>query len=96
MAPAEYDLFIKRQRQLSIGTEKFSFHVIQKFPLGAWGRPPRLGAGVGEHAQAVGQLAGGLRLGEGVDQPRERAVIDAPPGLGRGDRQAWPGTTTRA
>ena len=30
-----------------------------------------------------------FRFGEGVDQPRERAVIDAPAGLGRGDRQAY-------
>ena len=31
---------------LSIGTEKFPFLVIEKFPLRAWGRSPRLGAGV--------------------------------------------------
>ena len=37
----------------------------------------------------MGQVAGGLGLGEGVDQPRERAVVDAPPGLGRGDREAY-------
>ena len=33
-------------RTLSIGTEKFPFLVIEKFPLRAWGRSPRLGAGV--------------------------------------------------
>ena len=31
---------------MSIGTEKFPFLVIEKFPLRAWGRSPRLGAGV--------------------------------------------------
>ena len=38
-------------------------------------------------ASAVG-LAGRLGLGEGLDQPRERAVVDAPAGLGRRDREA--------
>ena len=38
---------------------------------------------MGEHAQPPGQIAGGLGLGEGLDQPRERAVVDAPAGLGR-------------
>ena len=33
---------------------------------------------MGEHAQPPGQIAGGLGLGEGLDQPRERAVVDAP------------------
>ena len=36
---------------------------------------------VRQHAQPPGQVAGGLGLGEGFDQPRERAVVDAP---GRG------------
>ena len=43
---------------------------------------------MGEHAQPPGQIAGGLGLGEGLDQPRERAVVDAPAGLGRRDREA--------
>ena len=42
-----------------------------------------------EHAQPVGQVAGGLGLGEGVDEPRERAVVDEPSGFGRGDRQSY-------
>ena len=33
---------------------------------------------MGEHAQPPGQIAGGLGFGEGLDQPRERAVVDAP------------------
>ena len=45
---------------------------------------------MGEHAQPPGQIAGGLGLGEGLDQPRERAVVDAPAGLGRRDREADP------
>ena len=43
---------------------------------------------MGEHAQPPGQIAGGLGLGEGLDQRRERAVVDAPAGLGRRDREA--------
>ena len=38
---------------------------------------------MGEHAQPPGQIAGGLGLGEGLDQPRERAVVDAPAGPSR-------------
>ena len=34
------------------------------------------------------RLPGGLGLGEGLDQRRERAVVDAPGGLGRRDREA--------
>ena len=44
---------------------------------------------VGEHAQPVRQVAGGLRFGERVDQPGQGAVIDAPAGLRRGDREAY-------
>lgn len=43
---------------------------------------------VGEHRQASRQLAGGLRLFERADQVGERAEVDPPPTLGRGDRQA--------
>ena len=43
---------------------------------------------MGEHAQPPGQIAGGLGLGEGLDQRRERAVVDAPAGLGHRDREA--------
>ena len=43
---------------------------------------------MGEHAQPPGQIAGGRGLGEGLDQRRERAVVDAPAGLGRRDREA--------
>ena len=41
-----------------------------------------------QHAQRAGQVADGLGLGEGLDQRRESAVVDAPAGLGRRDRQA--------
>ena len=43
---------------------------------------------VRQHAQPPRQVAGRLGLGEGLDQSRERAVIDAPSGFGRRDRQA--------
>ena len=42
-----------------------------------------------QHTQPPGQIAGGLGLGEGLDQSRERAVIDAPAGFGRRDREAY-------
>ena len=43
--------------------------------------------GMGEHLEPSGQVAGGLGLGERVDEACERAVVDAPSGLGCGDRQ---------
>ena len=36
-----------------------------------------------EHAHAPGQVAGGRRLGDALDQPRQRAVVHAPPELRR-------------
>ena len=42
-----------------------------------------------EHLEPARQVAGGLGLGEGLDQPRERAVVDAPARLGRRDREAY-------
>ena len=45
--------------------------------------------GMRQHAQPARQVAGGLGLGEGLDEPREGSVIDAPSGLGRGDREAY-------
>ena len=44
--------------------------------------------GMGQHLQAAGQVAGGLGLGERFDQAGEGAVVDAPSGLGGGDREA--------
>ena len=49
---------------------------------------------VRQHAQPPGQVAGRLGLRERLDQPRERAVVDAPAGLGRRDRQADPCTSS--
>ena len=38
---------------------------------------------MGEHAHAPGRVAGGRRLGEGLDLPRQRAIVHVPPGLRR-------------
>ena len=43
----------------------------------------------GEHGQPARQVAGGPGLGQRLDQPGEGAVVDAPAGFGRGDREAY-------
>ena len=42
-----------------------------------------------QHAQAARQVAGGLGLGAGLDQPGQGPVIDAPGGFGCRDCQAY-------
>ena len=44
--------------------------------------------GMRQHLEAARQVARRPGLDERLDQPRERAVVHAPAGLGGGDRQA--------
>ena len=43
---------------------------------------------MGQDPQATAQVASGLRLGQRLDQARQRPVVDAPAALRGSDRQA--------